>query len=395
MRSLIVAPETRWGSLGRGLAAAASLGLLGEVTVAAFDDGPLWVGSDTFAHPVTTFSTLQELCELARALDAGDGEPTLIFAVKPFERSLDWAAKAMAAAPPQTRFVMDVDEDEASINVRWQNALPAVDRAKTHIKHERSPLQLERRIHRHLQSADLLTVSSWALRGLLPARSGPETRLVHPRPSVPYVEPEPSERLRVGFLGTLQAYKGVDVLVALLEARANVEVHLLDVRQHAPPALLGDRVVYHERAGIETLARAFRQVDVVVLPQDASSLAARWQLPLKLLDALRHGRPVIATPTPPVAEIAGEVIFPVERWDRLDAAFAKLDALADPVARAEAGRRSHRFFTERHSAEVQAAQLAAMLDNLRGAGRSPGARQGSAARLRRAWWLLGAAAPPQ
>jgi glycosyltransferase involved in cell wall biosynthesis len=388
MRSLVISAEQRWGSVGRALAIGEALAFLGDVTVAAFDDGPLWVGSDAFRTPVRTYRSFDELVELVRELDGEPGEPRLIFACKPFERSLDWAHAARAAAGVDATFVMDFDEDDAAVNARWQNDKAPLDRAKTWLVHERSPLQLERRIRRHIADADLLTVACWEVRRLLPPRVGPEARVVHARPAVPLVAPEPSDRLRIGFLGTLQTYKGTDVLSRLLAARENLELHLLDVREHAPPELTGDRVVFHDRAGPETLRRAFRQVDVVVLPQDLTSDAARWQTPMKLLDALRHGVPVIATPTPPIMELAGEVIFPVQRWDPLDEALAHLDALADPTVREAAAARSHRFFGEHLAAEVQARQLSAVLDNLSAHGRGEGRIQGPLDHARRAWRLV-------
>ena len=63
---------------------------------------------------------------------------------------------------------------------------------------------------------------------------------------------------------------------------------------------LSARLVEHEvDAPMEDL---YGEIDVVVLPQDRSP-GAQAQLPAKLLDAMRFGKPILASPTAAILEV--------------------------------------------------------------------------------------------
>jgi len=83
----------------------------------------------------------------------------------------------------------------------------------------------------------------------------------------------------------------------------------------------------------------------------------RLQLPAKLLDAQRFGRPVVATATPPIVELGGPGLIPIDDW-RLSTALTALDGLVDPAVRTQLGRAANKYFNENLSAEVQARALA-------------------------------------
>jgi glycosyltransferase involved in cell wall biosynthesis len=108
---------------------------------------------------------------------------------------------------------------------------------------------------------------------------------------------------------------------------------------------------------------AFRHIDVVVLPQDAAVPAARYQLPAKLVDALRFGRPVVATDTPPIRELAGPSVTLVSSWDRLDDGLKALDALRNRERRETLGRQGSQAWAAGFSTSKLAGELGAALAN--------------------------------
>jgi glycosyltransferase involved in cell wall biosynthesis len=339
VRFLVLAPATGDNSLGRALCVAATYAHLGEVEVAARDNGPLWVGASSWDIPVRAYRGPRELVALA-----GGGELTLV-SIKPLPTSLG-AAWWLRRRVPDAALVADLDEDDLELRRSSFRGLPPTHRLRRHVRlatrlvpgHPWVVGGLDRAV---LPRADLVTVSSAALgRAVVPA-GRPSITLPHARERQTYAPPPPGDRLRVGFLGTPRGYKGTAVLRALLGALPDSELHVLGEQPPAELAGLGDRVVAHPQRGPGTLAEAYAAVDVVVLPQDPGAPQTALQLPAKLLDALAHGRPVIATGTPPVREIGGDAICTVARWDPLDEALAELERLRDPAERERLGRRAH------------------------------------------------------
>jgi len=84
---LLIAPETSGNSLGRALSLAEMLRHVGPLSVAAFDDGPLWEGARDSGFEITPFSDRRQLKRLVQAhREAGD--TLTVIAIKPFLTSL-------------------------------------------------------------------------------------------------------------------------------------------------------------------------------------------------------------------------------------------------------------------------------------------------------------------
>ena len=64
----------------------------------------------------------------------------------------------------------------------------------------------------------------------------------------------------------------------------------------------------------ESLSSAYGAIDVALLPQELGRSGADVQLPAKLIDAMAHGVPVVATRSNPVYEMAGESAVYVDDW---------------------------------------------------------------------------------
>jgi glycosyltransferase involved in cell wall biosynthesis len=363
MNFVIVAPTRSDNSLGRALSLAEAYRETGSVRLLAGNDGPLWQGARDSEFTIESFSSPAELGD-AIATSA----PNAVVAVKPFRRSLHWTVKALRRAPHAGQppaLVVDIDDYDAAIHAAWHRDLPPITRGASLIRSELSPVRIRARIRWLLPAADMLTVSSWALRSVLPRFRGPELRIPHPRPAGAYAAPAPAaERLRVGFFGTPVTYKGIGVLMQLIRDRPGTELHVLDGTQTAFASLPNERLVVHPHRGADTLALAFRHVDVVVLPQDPSEPAARYQLPAKLIDALRFGRPVVATDTPAIREIAGPSVALVPSWERLDAGLAALERFSDRARREALGREGAEAWARTFSAQALARQLASGFENV-------------------------------
>lgn len=360
MNVMIVAPTRSDNSLGRALSLAEAFRKAGTVRLLA-GEGPLWQGARDSDLLVEQFSSP---ADVRRTIEAT--RPDAVVTVKPFRRSLHWTVKALRSLPPGTRrptLVADIDDYDAAIHAAWHRDLRPVARGWSLVRSELSPIRINARVRWLLPAADILTVSSWALRSQFPAFRGPEIRVPHPRPSRPYEPPVPSARLRVGFLGTPVSYKGIEALAELVGRRPDTELHVLDGAEAAFGSLASERLVRHPHCGPDTLPLAFRQVDVVVLPQDSAEPAARYQLPAKLVDALCFGRPVVASDTPAIRELAGPSVTLVPQWDSMDAGLAALDGFTDRDYRETIGRKGGEVWARTFSAHALSKQLAAAFAN--------------------------------
>ena len=362
MKTVIVAPSTANNSLGRALAIADVFATMGDTAVLAAQEGGMWVGAPTFATEVHSFDSSHDL---ARAMQdvLGDGRDGFVVAVKPRKRSLDWAGDALRRVALRARFAVDVDDHDRAIQAETIGRLRLPHAAAAHIRRDESPLRVKARLRRWVPRADLLIVSSWALRSVLPARRGPEIRLPHPRATRPYEPPEPSDAFRIGFLGTPRPHKGMDTLTDIVLRDPTLELHVLEsavpafnrLSTASPGQLIG-----HPLLGGDTLGAAFRQVDVVVLPQALDSAAGRFQLPAKYIDALAFGRPVIASRTPVLDEWRVEGVTLLDGWSATDFDHAA-QGLRDPETRERLGRATKQAFDATMSTEALSAETAQAL----------------------------------
>ena len=339
MRFLVLAPATADNSLGRALCVAATYRHLGAVEVAARDNGPLWVGASSWDLPVRRWRGPGSLEALARG-----GDDAVLVAIKPLPTSLG-AAAYLRRRGLGAGLVADLDEDDLELRRSSVRGAKLTHRVRRHLRLASGLLPAHpwavAGLMKVAARADLVTVSSTALGRAVAPPGPPVFTLPHAREQQPYAAPPPGDRLRIGFLGTPRGYKGTAVLRELLSEAPDAELHLLGERPPDELAGLGHRVFAHPQRGPETLAAAYAGVDVVVLPQDPASRQTELQLPAKLIDALVHGRPVIATGTPPIREIGGDAIVCVDRWDPLDEALAALERLRDPAERERLGHRAH------------------------------------------------------
>jgi glycosyltransferase involved in cell wall biosynthesis len=146
-------------------------------------------------------------------------------------------------------------------------------------------------------------------------------------PTTVRAEAEPAEIL---FAGRLSPEKGIEDLVAATNGM-NLVVAGDGPLRHLVPGALG--FVPHEE-----LERLYDRAAVVVLP------SYREGLPLCVLEAMAHGRPVVATRVGGIPELVEDGVtgFLVEPGDVAGLRTALERLLADPMLRRRMGREGHR-----------------------------------------------------
>jgi glycosyltransferase involved in cell wall biosynthesis len=202
-----------------------------------------------------------------------------------------------------------------------------------------------------LQAADRLVVPSAramppfvmlgiAAKDIRVVQNGVDTEALR---ALPAAEPREGP-LRLGYLGTLMASKGLHVAIEALQrlpaGTASLEIHGNAVPYHGDESYLnrcfqrlrpGDRVSYHGPYGLDELSQRYSGIDVLVAP-------ALWHeaFGLTVREALAAGRPVLVSRIGGLQDAVadgeqGFVLEPgdVEAWA---AAIARLAADRDLVA---------------------------------------------------------------
>ena len=196
-----------------------------------------------------------------------------------------------------------------------------------------------------LALADGVTVASYAVWKQTRLGQADAVRIPHPR-SIARTSrlrlPYPNGEKHVGFFGTIRSHKGVGSIEELLKADPSVVLHIFAGSDTGSLEVFNDRIIEHP--GDEPWETLFDGVDLVMLPQDRSK-GGDVQLPAKLIDAMRFGVPVMASPTRAIREIAGDTVLYVEDWTDLDEVWRGLEScLRHGEYLGEAAR--HRFENE-------------------------------------------------
>ncbi len=349
-RAVVISPSGKTNALGRAICVAdLASEVFDSVCLYAPKDGPLWPGAKRATQSVRRFGSQAELVaelrhegqvhlgsEGAAQLEY-DGRSLFVWAIKPLSSS--WgAAQAIRRALPMSLTVLDLDDADEALSSQFRAASLA-----NHLRlHPWNPLN-PRRIRNTLASAlgevDAVTYASEALRSALGIDfDGPTLRVPHPRRQAASSSTSPhaaSEHIHLGFLGTVRRHKGLGDIEALVLEDSRYVLHVFrgalpsQAREH-----LSARLIEHEvDAPMEDL---YREIDVVVLPQDRSP-GAQAQLPAKLLDAMRFGKPIVASPTAAIVEAAAETALYVADWGSLEEVRSKISqAHADGAALGQA-----------------------------------------------------------
>jgi len=208
-----------------------------------------------------------------------------------------------------------------------------------------------------LLAADAVVTLSTAMRSAIVERGVPEDRVhvvgngVDPRFLAPV--PRTADRpFTVGVVGTLNGYEGIAVLIrALAELRNDrTPTRLLivgdgparaDLEELALSLGLGERVTFTGRIPHDEVPAAYASIDVYAVPRRDLPVT-RLVPPLKPVEAMGLGRPVIASDLPPLRELVGDtrgLLVPPGDRHALAAAIARLRDR--PELRDELGAAAH------------------------------------------------------
>jgi hypothetical protein len=368
----VISPTARSNALGRAICLAdLAREVFGTVHLYAPDDGAPWPGAGRSPLPLRRFAAPREVMAALRAIDG----PLTIWVVKPLPAS--WrSVRAIKGALPTATLILDLDDDDEALSRRFR-AESMLNRLRLHPFDQLHPRRIRRTLAAAVQRVDGVTYASEALRSQLGvAFTGPTLRVPHPRrrarrpataaaqcerrPATAAVRREREGVIGLGFVGTARAHKGVADIERLVREDRRYRLHVFDgALPSATRRRIGTQLIEHDaNAPLESV---YAGVDVVVLPQQRSR-GARVQLPAKLLDAMRLGKPIVASPTAAIVEAAADTVVYVEDWGATAQARRAIEAaLADGAA---LGRRAQRRFEERLALETQVAGLRGFVQEL-------------------------------
>lgn len=346
--AIVVAPSGRLNLMGRALSLADLLDRAVErVSVFTPDTGPLWPPASRWQAEIRRGGTPAESYS-----DLDPGEVRWVWLVKPLRDGYRAALQAMDTFTG-ARFVLDVDDDDEGLSREFlaESPLNWLRLLRSPARRQLLPRAVAHTRHRALAEADAFTAASHAVAGRCGLPEAKTLRLVHSRSIAPQRRdrwPDPAGKTHLGFFGTVRQHKGVRSIVALVRSDPDLRLHLFAGYESAGLEAIQAQIIEHPIE--ERQHRLFESVDAVLLPQKRSP-AGEVQLPAKLLDAMRFGVPILATPTAAITEVGGETLTYVEDWDNLDRVRRKVSESQSrgPSSGAEARRR----FEDELSIEAQ------------------------------------------
>ncbi len=336
-RAVVLSPSGKTNALGRAMCLAdLASEVFDSVHLYAPEDGQLWSGAKRAAQPVRRFGSPSELvAELKREgqahfgiddraqLECDDGS-LFVWAVKPLSSSWS-AAHAIRRALPMSLTVLDLDDADEVLSRQFR-AASLTNHLRLHPWNPLNPRKIRNTLACALGEVDAVTYASEALRSALGIDfDGPTLCVPHPRRQATSRSTSPrtpSEQIHLGFLGTVRRHKGLGYIEALILEDSRYVLHVFRGALPGPAReRMSARLVEHEvDAPMEDL---YGEIDVVVLPQDRSP-GAQAQLPAKLLDAMRCGKPILASPTAAILEAAADTVLYVGDWGSLDEVRSKV-----------------------------------------------------------------------
>jgi glycosyltransferase involved in cell wall biosynthesis len=235
-----------------------------------------------------------------------------LIAVKPLLGSFGVALRVRART--RQPLVLDVDDpdwEEAFGFERRSVFIPAVKRTvRGRPRYPVDRTQGERRQHISAYRESRLRskarrLGAVAISNPMLAQWYPGVVVPHVRLPAPAIPAPPGPGLRVAFVGTPRQHKGLEVLRAASRA---VEGVRLVITANAP----ADAHTHEEWVGETTLEQGLRIVNeshVIALPSLDTGYA-RFQLPVKLIDAMIAGRAIVASDLEPLRWAAeGAALF--------------------------------------------------------------------------------------
>lgn len=185
--------------------------------------------------------------------------------------------------------------------------------------------------------------------------AGQRARVIHHYAEI--APPSPSDRLKVLIVGGFQERKGHDLLfkaVKKLGPEANrVEVWVagyagsVDMPKLARDLGVSDQVKILGAVPDSVIDLLYDQCDIFCLPSKTDKSGVNEGLPVALIEAMAHGKPVIATRMSGIPELVEEFLIEENNVDEIAAAIQLL--MNDPERRRAAGERNRAIVQAQYS----------------------------------------------
>ena len=301
-------------------------------------------------------------------VEAADGD--VLIAVKPHLASF-WVA-LVASELRDVPVILDIDDLDVALSPRsgW-----AADPALTDLSRPKSPVFVSA-LTRAIGAADAVTVCCRALRERFGGTVIPQP--VDTRLFDPMLTDRERARRELGFDGPTVLFPGVPRAHKGLELLADAVARIHGARlavtcrpeDLAGPGWGGLPISRVGMVPYRSAPALYAAADVVAVPQ-LDDEAARHQMPLKAVDAMAMGRPIVASAVsdlPEVLDGCGRLVPP---GDCAALAAAIEDLLQDGAQARELGDRARARCLERYSFERVGEQLAGIVGAVAGTSVTP------------------------
>lgn len=215
-------------------------------------------------------------------------------------------------------------------------------------------------------------------RQAFPALAGKDV-IAAPSPAAEFVEPERPAQLpgradvvKVGFVGRPYPGKGIEEIVSAARELGGLDFHVVGASReelHWFDAVLPENVHLHGYRAPAELAAFYPAFDLVVAPYGTRVMnfsgveSAAITSPMKLVEYMAAGLPIVVSDLPGVREIADEgiaLIVPAGDQQAFTAAVRRL--AGDPELRRRLGAAARERHRERHTARVRARRVLGPLE---------------------------------
>lgn len=350
MRILFVTPDLEDNSLGRTYCLwlmAQHLGWDASVVSARGEDIWLPLRDSEFAAACgrldVAMPPIAALSELASGTD-------MVVAVKPLDASFLLArAAARKAAKP---LLLDIDDPDIEVRTNWLAPHQRIARWFT-----QPSRQINLRRARRLARRTPKIVSNPVLQRLYGGVVVPHVRPVRPLVSTP-----DDGVVRVAFVGSPKAHKGIDDLRSAVSNLAEFGYHLTVTGSR--PADARDWETWTGTVSLAEGMKIVDQSDIIVIPSRPSSWA-RAQLPAKLIDAMMAGKAVVVTDVGPMRWAVGGAGLVTRPGDESSLTEA-LRTLKDPEVREAIGKKARSRAIQDYSVDSVAGTFRDVCEAARG-----------------------------
>lgn len=343
-------------ALGRAISMAMVAEAIGPTRLLAFGDGPIWKGASQFQIET---ERLTKTWRTDLAALSGQSSNRTVFWLSKGIAPVDRLATYISRAVPDALIILDLDDDDAGLAEAFarQNL---VNKLKLNPLRRGSARRIRQAQGRIAQVAHGFTFSSNSLASVYPKSFLPLARIPHVREDIgDHTKGLGSTaRMTFGSLGTLRPHKGSELLLDLM--RHNRDLTLVTFANCGLGKPESTEENWIEIPPNTPLHEAYSQVDVSVIPITDDGPGAQFQLPAKLVDSMRSGVPVLASPTPAIDEIASEAYTPLQTSLSPSAVADQIRTLAN----GQSGQLARQRFEELLTPAAAAGQLSSLLSVL-------------------------------